>query len=109
LKKSNVRKKDEIQIMNCRLCDEKKPLTESHIISRFFYKPMEWKEKNFRYQILGVDLNRIITDQGGIKERLLCVDCEQKFSRYETYVSKTLYGGVDLIFSKNSNRTWLIN
>lgn len=95
--------------MTCRLCDEKKPLKKSHIIPRFFYEPMEWKGNNFRYQILGVDSNRAITGQGGIKERLLCEDCEQNFSRYENYVSKTLYGGIELTFSKVHNRRWLIS
>ncbi len=95
--------------MNCRLCDGEKPLKESHIIPRFFYKSMEWKGNNFRYQILGAHSNRVITDQGGIKERLLCEDCEQKFSRFENYVSKTLYGGLELTFSKLSNRRWLIS
>jgi hypothetical protein len=98
-----------IKSMNCRLCDGQKPLKESHIIPRFFYKPMEWKEKNFRYQTFGVDSNRIITGQGGIKERLLCEDCEQKFSVLENYVHKTLYGGLELAFTTLSNRKWRVS
>ncbi len=95
--------------MNCRLCNGEKPLKESHIIPRFFYRPMEWNGNNFRYQILGVHSIRVITGQGGIKERLLCEDCELKFSRFENYVSRTLYGGLELTFSKLTNRTWLIS
>lgn len=104
-----MKKKDTIQIMNCRLCDVEKPLRESHIIPRFFYKPMEWNEKNFRYQILRTHSDNIITDQGGIKERLLCEDCEQIFSRFENYINRTLYGGIELTFRNLSNRRWLIS
>lgn len=104
-----MKKKNTFQIMRCRLCDEKKPLCESHIISRFFYKPMEWNEKNFRYQILRIHSNNVITGQGGIKERLLCEDCEQKFSRFEDYVKKVIYGGCELTFHNLSNRIWLVS
>jgi len=94
---------------NCRLCYGKKPLKQSHIIPKFFYKPMEWNEKNFRYQILGIHSNNIIIGQGGIKEQLLCEDCEQKFSILENYVHRALYGGLELTFSNLSNRRWRIS
>jgi hypothetical protein len=69
---------------------------------------MEWSGKNFRYQILGGDSNRVTINQGGIKERLLCGDCEQLFSIYENYINKMLYGGSELTFQRLSNRRWLI-
>jgi len=36
------------------------------------------------------------TLQKGIREKLLCWDCEQKLSPYEKYVRELLYGGVEL-------------
>jgi len=104
-----MKKKDTIQLEKCRLCDEEKELRESHIIPRFFYKPMKWKEKNFRYQILRVNSNNVITGQGGIKERLFCEECEQRFSLFENYVKKVLYGGCELAFRNLSDRRWLVS
>lgn len=104
-----MKKKETIQLENCRLCDEEKELKKSHIIPRFFYKPMEWDGKNFRYQILGIHSNYKKIRQGGIKEKLLCKECEQIFSVWENYVNKTLYGGVELKIRNLSNRKWLVS
>jgi len=104
-----MKKKETIQLENCRLCGEEKELKKSHIIPRFFYKHMEWHEKNFRYQILGIHSYYKIIRQGGIKEKLLCKECEQIFSCWENYVNKTLYGGVESSIRNLSNRKWLVS
>ncbi len=103
-----MKKKETIQLENCRLCGEEKELKKSHIIPRFFYKPMEWNEKNFRYQILGIDSNYKIIRQGGVKEKLLCKECEQMFGGWENYVNKTCIL-VAVIFNRKPINDLMIN
>ena len=72
--------------MNCQLCGGRSPLQVSHILSKFIHKPL--KAGNGRMYVLSSDPNqRTYTIQDGVKEKLLCVDCEQKRSRWETYFS----------------------
>lgn len=78
--------------MNCRLCLEDKPLCQSHIISEFNYRPM-YDDKH-RFMILsaepGEGPQRL---QKGLREKLLCRDCEKHLSKWEHYVRRFLYGG----------------
>lgn len=62
-------------IGNCKLCLEQKPLCESHIIPEFWYQPLYMNHKFIQPKVdekLGVKIF-----QKGIKEPLLCVDCEE--------------------------------
>ncbi len=74
----------------CALCNESKELVESHIISKMFYR---WIKKTTKAKVPRFrsmeDENEI--SQDGYKIYLLCSDCEQKFSRYETYFSSFIY------------------
>ncbi|MDY7091646.1 MAG: hypothetical protein SX243_01605 [Acidobacteriota bacterium] len=66
----------------CKLCREAKDLADSHIVPEFIYKPL-YDEKPRRM------LSATSTDEGvqlgfpqkGIREQLLCVDCEQYLNR----------------------------
>jgi hypothetical protein len=69
---------------------------------------MELNEKNFRYRILGADSDKMLTGQGGLKEKLLCDSCENIFSNLENYVKNMLYGGIELTFHKIGPRTWSV-
>ncbi len=69
----------------CRLCGRRRPLKESHILSKFVYKPIK---RDDRTLILMSDHPAIPTRtdlQDGFKERLLCEGCEGKRSKWETY------------------------
>ncbi len=68
--------------LNCALCDQPKELVESHIISKFFYKWIKNTSKSDHKRFRTFDDN---IRQDGYKLYLLCKDCEQKLSRFETY------------------------
>ena len=73
----------------CRLCkSENVPLKESHIVSKMFYNVVKKKS------ITGImrqaaDPNKGVQD--GLKIPLLCENCEELFSKYETFFSNNIY------------------
>jgi len=78
--------------MRCALCLLVKPLQDSHIIPEFLYGVM-YDEKH-RYNVLSLAPDqRDRIEQKGARERLLCRECEQKFSKLERYASLVLKGG----------------
>jgi hypothetical protein len=77
--------------VSCALCLGPGPLRQSHIIPEFFYKPV-YSAKH-RYSIVSTDANEPKDiEQKGLKEALLCDQCEERFNKYETYVSAVFYG-----------------
>lgn len=87
--------------MLCRLCLEDKKLSNSHIIPEFFYKPL-YDQKG---RLLHLDLNKERQEayaQTGVKEHLLCSDCETYLSRFERHVSqKIIRKSNEHVFSNN--------
>jgi hypothetical protein len=75
--------------MACRLCLKEKLLQKSHIVPEFVYKEL-YNNKHQLFALSGTTKAQIL--QKGAREPLLCWDCEQKFSRYEDYAAKTLFG-----------------
>jgi hypothetical protein len=74
--------------MTCRLCLESKSLRNSHIVPEFVYKPIY----NAKHQLFGLAGSaKVKIFQKGIREKMLCSDCEQQFSRYEDYAARTLF------------------
>jgi len=82
--------------MPCKLCLQNKTLVDSHIIPEFCYESV--------YDNLH-RLNELSTDpkernkcykQKGIREKLLCTDCESLISPSEKYVREVFYGGVEI-------------
>jgi len=74
----------------CRLCQQPKPLKFSHLIPEFMYQDM-YDEK---HRFLGLTSKSGVKDklaQKGLREYLLCDDCEQQFGRYEKYASGVFY------------------
>ncbi|OAI17660.1 hypothetical protein A1507_10455 [Methylomonas koyamae] len=76
--------------MECKLCKLPKDLQKSHIIPKFIYKPLRVDTKSMQR------LSKNYSDekkykkckpiQDGLKERLLCFDCEQLLNnKYEKY------------------------
>lgn len=76
--------------MTCRLCTLHKELQNSHIIPEFLFKPL-YDEKHRARQLSkineqkrGYEGKKLI--QKGLREKLLCFDCEQLLNnRYEKY------------------------
>jgi len=77
----------------CRLClNENVELQNSHIIPEFMYQKL-YNDKPKRYYTIRINdksrSKRI--EQKGIREKLLCKDCELKLSKLENYASETIY------------------
>jgi len=82
--------------MICKLCLLEKDIVNSHIIPKFFYKSL-YDKKLHRFHVLSTD-PRITKkyDQKGMRQKLLCEDCEQKISKYERYVNHIINGGIEV-------------
>lgn len=73
----------------CRLCHSPEvSLQESHIISKMFYNTIKSKSITGLMREASMP-NRAVQD--GIKIPLLCKDCEELFSKYETWFSNEIY------------------
>ncbi len=74
----------------CKLClGENRELRNSHVISEFNYAPCyDDKHRLFRISTVGPKHRRY--EQKGIREYLLCQDCETKLSVWEGYAKRIL-------------------
>lgn len=82
-------------IGKCKLCDKEKQLKNSHILPEFMYQNL-YDSSPKRFYSLNVNLNdsdksRKRIEQKGIREYLLCGDCEVQLSKYENYSAETFY------------------
>ena len=80
---------------SCKLCQQNKPLCRSHIVPEFLHGAM-YDEKHRFFGLSSVPARRIQLFQKGLREFLLCEDCEQQFGRYEQYASRVFYGGTPI-------------
>ncbi len=83
----------------CELCMNEKELVNSHIIPELFYKPLYDNIHRFFCLSTRYDDKNLIM-QKGLREKLLCNDCEQFFSKYENYCKQVFFGGEGLTFQK---------
>jgi hypothetical protein len=89
--------------MKCQLCLKDKVLRKSHIIPEFFYKPLY--DSLHRLQLLKfTPEEKKSYVQKGIREKLLCQDCEQLLSQFEDHARKLFYGGQEFSFRKEGDR-----
>ena len=80
----------------CGLCHKTTELQNSHIIPEFFYKPLY----DSKHRMNAVPLTPTETahyKQKGLREFLLCQECELKFSKYENYTRGILWGGKSIL------------
>lgn len=78
--------------MACALCLGSGELQQSHIIPEFHYSALY--DERHRYNVLSTTArqkDRI--EQKGQRERLLCRECELRFSKLERYASLVFKGG----------------
>ncbi|OFX68689.1 MAG: hypothetical protein A2X12_05705 [Bacteroidetes bacterium GWE2_29_8] len=84
----------------CKLCKKEKELRRSHIIPEFMYENVYDKEpKKFNNIEITLDNSKdtkVKYEQKGIREYLLCGDCEVLLSKYEKYAA-------EIIYAKNKN------
>jgi hypothetical protein len=62
------------------------------------------KKKHRIYARISGKLAHMPPLQKGLREPLLCWDCEQKLSPYEKYNREILYGGIEITGSRKRNR-----
>ena len=87
--------------MSCELCRKDLELRKSHIIPEWVYTDL-YDDKH-RFNVLSTLPERPRPkEQKGIRERLLCEDCEQQFSRYERYAREVVIGGEWLTVSRHA-------
>lgn len=77
-----------MQLSRCRLCNRKSILKESHIIPKFVGKHIKNTSPTGGLRAAG-EINKRIQDLPKIK--LLCGNCELKFSKWETLFSKNVH------------------
>jgi len=92
----------------CRLCNEDHNLKNSHIIPEFFYKPIYDSKHHLPARKSGKPVQGKPL-QKGIRERLLCEDCEQQLGGNEKYVREVLFGGTEIGVQRFQNRLVLSN
>lgn len=77
--------------MLCALCQKNQELKRSHIIPEFLYESLyDDKHRLHIFSAMPNEENRI--EQKGLREPLLCGDCESLLSKYERYASLVLSG-----------------
>jgi hypothetical protein len=75
--------------MTCALCHLDCELRNSHIVPEFLHKPI-YDEKH-RTLLFGYGDERAQLLQKGVRERLLCADCEGRIQKYEDYFARRWY------------------
>jgi len=79
----------------CKLCLHEKELRHSHILPEFMYQNL-YDQAPKRFYTLTVNLDKAEEskkkiEQKGIREYLLCGDCEVQLSKFENYAAETIY------------------
>lgn len=83
--------------MNCKLCQQNKPLKKSHIIPKFVAR---WLKKTSATGYLRQATKANIRKQDLDREKILCKDCETLFSKWETLFSREIF----LPYQNNNKR-----
>lgn len=94
--------------MKCALCQSQRPLRNSHIIPEFLYKLL-YDEKH-RFHSVSTEIEK--TDkfmQKGLREKLLCDECELKFSKLEVYANESFVQGRKINVTGTSQQYHLQN
>jgi len=94
--------------VSCALCKRNKPLLNSHIIPEFLYQELyDGLHRFHRISTAPEARNRLL--QKGLREPLLCGDCEQHFSVWERYASHVLFGGMSLSGTREESKIRIVN
>lgn len=74
----------------CRLCGSDELLCHSHIIPEFFYKHMYKAEDKNRFYAFRLRNKKPATHQKGLRDHLLCFECERRFQVWEDWAAPVL-------------------
>lgn len=75
--------------MKCKLCQQERILKNSHIITEIFYEPIYDDIHRLTYSTIEPSKDKPI--QKGIREKLLCEECEQKINEFEKHIDRIWY------------------
>jgi hypothetical protein len=77
----------------CRLCLQERDLRESHIVSGFIWRNSEVTGDKCKFDLKCISDPKLSERhrQDGLKEYLLCNDCEGRFARFEDYARRKLF------------------
>ena len=90
----------------CRLCHNMRDLQKSHIIPAFFYEPL-FSSGHFMGRFSSSFGGRIDAVSDGIKERLLCEECEHFLNReFETYARNMFFGNEPLTVTEEPTKLY---
>src|SRR5512135_3883800 len=96
----------ESKSMPCALCKADAPLKNSHIIPEFLYRSL-YDDKH-RFHQISIEPERVnLYLQKGLREPLLCGQCEQRVSVWERHMSLVLAGGIGIGVRRVDNRLFL--
>jgi len=77
----------------CKLCKRARKLCRSHIVPEFFYKEIYDDKGRFFLRKAGKTGRQ---EQKGIREFLLCDECEGHLSKFEKYGREVIFGGEEI-------------
>lgn len=80
--------------MKCKLCLNERELKQSHIIPEFMYECSGLYDDKHRFMMVkrtDEGLGDFELRQKGLKEKLLCSDCENHISKWERYARWVIY------------------
>lgn len=86
-------------MMSCALCTRSKPLQASHIIPEFIYNPSYDDLGRMVGYLIGPTDIRTRLEQQGVREDLLCSECEQQLNRDYEQPSVSIWSYLDGIVS----------
>lgn len=76
---------------SCRLCRREAQLRNSHVLPEFLYREVYDETSHSFVSVSNHPRHsRPLTMQKGLRERLLCQDCEGRLGRYESYAAALL-------------------
>ena len=91
----------------CALCKNDRDLQNSHIIPEFFYK-LVYDPSPRRFRVISAIVSKPERyEQKGLREPLLCKDCEQKLGRWEDYAKRAFVDGRGLQITQQKNAVML--
>jgi len=91
---------------HCALCLKEKQLQESHILPEFLYESLY--DYKHRVQILSAAADQPnLFRQKGLKERLLCNNCEQSLSIWEGYARQVIRGELPLTMTSQRSLVYI--
>lgn len=88
--------------MDCKLCKTEKKLCDSLVIPEFVYKAL-YDDKHRFHVLSSLKTTKNAQLQKGLRENLLCINCEQILSKYERYASLVFLGQEKTTAVQNGN------